>query len=213
MTPCPLVSEVVSKWRQPTDRPNKCVHQFTGDTPGKRQNVVPHFNKDLTPYSIFMLYFASVITLLLKETNRYYHQYLDTFYDGPSPLTDVTESEMFLFLAIIIQMGHDIWDSLADHWSTIKQFLTPFYSTTMKYDRFFHIIQFLHFSNNDSATDENDPNHDRLWKLRNASDSLNEAYSKYYTPSEHLAVDEIIVLFKGRLNLKQYSPRNTNVLE
>jgi hypothetical protein len=143
-----------------------------------------------------MLYFASVITLLVKETNRYYHQYLDTLNDGPSPLPDITESEMFLFLAIIIQMRHDIWDSLADYWSTIEQFLTPFRGTTMKRDRFFHIIRFLHFSNNDNAADKNDPKHDRLWRLRNVIDSLNDAYSKFFTSFEHLAVDGIIVNFK-----------------
>jgi hypothetical protein len=114
------------------------VHQFTGDTPGKRQNVAPHFNQDMTPYSIFMLYFASVITLLAEETNRYYHQYLDTLDDGPSPLPDVNESEIFLFLAIIVQMGHDLRDSLTDFWSTIEQFLPPFYDT-IKCDIFFHI--------------------------------------------------------------------------
>jgi hypothetical protein len=53
-----------------------------------------------------MSYFAPVINLLVEETNRYYHQYLPTLDDGPSPLHDVTESEMFL--VITVQMGHDI---------------------------------------------------------------------------------------------------------
>jgi hypothetical protein len=120
MTPSPLASEGVSKWRQPTDRPNTRVHQFTGDTPGKRQNVAPHINEDSTPYSVFMLYFASVITLLVEETNRYYHQYLDSLDDGPSPQPDVTESEMFLFLVIVVQMRHDVRDSLSDLLVTIE---------------------------------------------------------------------------------------------
>ncbi|PNF14813.1 hypothetical protein B7P43_G07023 [Cryptotermes secundus] len=34
-------------------------------------------------------------------------------------------------------------------------------------------------------------------RLRNTA--LNDAYQKYYNPSEHLSVDEIIVKFKGRL--------------
>jgi hypothetical protein len=33
---------------------------------------------------------------------------------------------------------------------------------------------------------------------------LNDAYAKYYSPTEHLTVDEIIVLFKGRVVFKQY---------
>jgi hypothetical protein len=58
--------------------------------------------------AVFMLFFVEVIRLLVVETNRYYHQYLDTHYQAPSPLPDVCESEMFLFLGIILQMGHFI---------------------------------------------------------------------------------------------------------
>jgi hypothetical protein len=31
---------------------------------------------------------------------------------------------------------------------------------------------------------------------------LNNAYSKYYTPSEHLAVDKVTVLFKVQVTFK-----------
>jgi hypothetical protein len=34
-------------------------------------------------------------------------QYLDYLHDRPSPVSDVTDSEMFLFLPVVIQMGHD----------------------------------------------------------------------------------------------------------
>jgi hypothetical protein len=34
------------------------------------------------------------------ETNRYYHQFSDSFDDGPSPQREVTEAEMFTFLAL-----------------------------------------------------------------------------------------------------------------
>jgi hypothetical protein len=53
-----------------------------------------------------------MLSLLVEETNRYYQQYLDVLDDGPSPLHDVTESEMFLFLVIIVQMRHVVRDSL-----------------------------------------------------------------------------------------------------
>jgi hypothetical protein len=36
-----------------------------------------------------------IITLLVVETNRYYHQLLDSFEDGPSPQREVTEAEIF----------------------------------------------------------------------------------------------------------------------
>jgi hypothetical protein len=36
---------------------------------------------------------------------------------------------------------------------------------------------------------------------------LNVVYSKLYNPPEHLAIGEVIVLFKGRVALKQYIPK------
>jgi hypothetical protein len=55
-----------------------------------------------------MLFFSEVIKLLAMETNRYHHKYAGTFDVVPSLIPDVTESESFLFLAIIIQMENDI---------------------------------------------------------------------------------------------------------
>jgi len=36
-------------------------------------------------------------------------------------------------------------------------------------------------------------------------------FSKFYKLSEHFAIDEIIVKFKGRVFFKQYIPKNENV--
>ncbi|PNF14553.1 hypothetical protein B7P43_G14961 [Cryptotermes secundus] len=142
-----------------------------------------------------MLYFAGIICLLVEETNRYYHQHVDRRQDGPSPRPDVTESEKFLFLGIIIQMGHDNRGRLKDYWSTLEQFATPFYSKTMKRDRFLHILRFLHF-------DRNADSYDLLWKIRTIFDTLNDAFEKYYNPFEHLPIDKIIVKYKGRRTWK-----------
>jgi hypothetical protein len=43
--------------------------------------------------------------------------------------------------------------------------------------------------------------------MRAIFDKLSNTYAKYYVPTEKLAVDEIIVLFKGRVNFKQYIPK------
>jgi hypothetical protein len=145
--------------------------------------------------------------LLVEETNRYYRQYLDTIAEGRSPLPDVTIPEMYVFVSIVLQMGHDQRDRLKDYWSTLEQFFMAFYGNTMKLDRFLHILSFLHFSDNRNEPDKTDENYDRLWKMRTIFDKLSDAYAKYYSPIEHLAVDEIIVLFKGRVVFKQYIPK------
>jgi hypothetical protein len=74
----------------------------------------------------------------------------------------------------------------------------------MTRDRFLHILHYLHFSDNQNAIDNNDPNYDKLWKIRRIFDMLNDVYSKYYAPTEHMTVDEVIVLYKGKVNFRQY---------
>jgi len=43
--------------------------------------------------------------------------------------------------------------------------------------------------------------------LRTIFDKLNEAYAKFYNPLEYLALDEVIVKFKGRVIFRQYIPK------
>ena len=51
-----------------------------------------------------------------------------------------------------------------------------------------------------------DENSDWLWKMRNLFETLNEKFSKFYSPSEHLAVDEVIN-YKGRVIFQHYVPK------
>ena len=49
--------------------------------------------------------------------------------------------------------------------------------------------------------------HDRLWKIRDLFEILRTNFAKFYNPSEHLVVGEVIVKFKGRVIFKQYIPK------
>ena len=64
----------------------------------------------------------------------------------------------------------------------------------------------MHFADNSQSPDKG-KEYDQLWKLRTVFDTLNEAYAKFYNPLEHLAVDEVIVKFKGRVIFRQYIPK------
>ena len=79
-----------------------------------------------------MLFFFEIIQLLVEETNRHYHQYLGTLNEERSQLPDVTVQEMCLFLAIIVQMGHNQRGMLKDYWWTLEEYFTAFYGNTMK---------------------------------------------------------------------------------
>jgi hypothetical protein len=77
----------------------------------------------------------------------------------------------------------------------------------MQRNRFFHILWFLHFENNEDASDRNRDDYDRLWKLRRVFDYLNARFAEVYSPTEQLAIDEIIVKFKGKVVFRQFIPK------
>jgi len=132
----------------------------------------------------------------------FYQQHLDR-QAGPSHrLPDITLPDM-TFVALALQIGHKLKDTLHDYWSRRRQLHNPFYSETMTRDRFLHILRFLHFAHNSQRPVKGEEC-DRLWKLATVFDKLNETYAKFYNPSEHLAVDEVIVKFKGRVIFRQY---------
>jgi len=113
---------------------------------------------------------------------------------------------MMTFIASALQMGHGLKDTLHDYWLRLRQTRTPFFGETMAQDRFLHILRFLHFADNSQRPDEG-KECDQLWKIRTVFDKLNEAYAEFCNPLEHLAVDEVIVKFRGRVIFRQYIPK------
>jgi hypothetical protein len=90
-----------SQWTLPPKPRRHVVH-----TPKGKSSEAAHITSASTPLSVLLLFFAEIITVLVLETNRYYQQFLDSSDEGPPPQHEVTEAEMFAFLAMTLQMGH-----------------------------------------------------------------------------------------------------------
>ena len=90
---------------------------------------------------------------------------------------------------------------LVDTWSVLHGLLRKH----MKWDRLYCILRFLNFSDNKKEHDKKDGNYDWLWKMGALFDNHSDSYTKYCSLTDHLAVDEIIVLFKGIVIFKQYT--------
>ena len=149
---------------------------------------------------------TATATLLMEQTNLYYQKHLDR-QAGPSRrLPDITLPDVMTFTALDLHMGHIVKDTLHDYWSTLKQMHTHFYGETMTRDRFLHILRFLPFADNSRRPDQGGE-YDRQWKIRTVFDTLNQAYPKFYNPSEHLRVDEVILKFQDTVNFRQYIPK------
>jgi hypothetical protein len=141
---------------------SRVAYTYTGGPRGKKDNEASNVNDGSSPLRVFLLYFAEISTLLVVETNRYYDPYTDRLGNEPSPEPNVTEAEMFVFLALTIQTGHGVRDKMTYYWATLDQLYTPFFGTMMKPDRYIHIPRYFHFSDNGNEPDRTNKNFDRL---------------------------------------------------
>jgi hypothetical protein len=86
---------VTLQWTCPSCPQSSVVHIYTRGPRGK-DNEASHINDGSSPLSVFLLYFAEIITLLVVN-NRYYHDYIDRLDGVPFPKPNVTEAEMYFW--------------------------------------------------------------------------------------------------------------------
>jgi len=78
-----------------------------------------------------LMFITEIFHLLAEQTIVYYQQRIDR-QAGPSHrMPDITLPDMMTFIALALQMGHTLKDTLHDHWLGIRQLHNPFYSETM----------------------------------------------------------------------------------
>ena len=101
-------------------------------------------------------------------------------------------------------MGIKTMPSYKDYWSSDPMLRNPYISNIMTLKRFQWLLANFHLNDNSQMPSRDDPNFDKLYKLRPLLDGLNQQYSKCYKPTQYQAVDEFMIKFKGRSSLKQY---------
>ena len=79
-------------------------------------------------------------------------------------------------------------------------FTTPFVSRILPYARFKLINRFLHFCDNNAVSVENF----KTAKIESVFEAVEHRFSELYTPERDIAIDESLMLWKGRLSWKQY---------
>lgn len=72
----------------------------------------------------------------------------------------------------------------------------------------YSINRYLHLTDSTQAPGRDLPNYDPLHKVRPLVDQLNIKFPEFFKPGKNLSIDESMVGFKGRLQFKQYWPRN-----
>lgn len=133
--------------------------------------------------------------LIVVETNRYAEQLRAA---TPSPKrysfiatwTPINRRELEQFLGLMFLMGIIHKPTVGDYWSTDPLMATPLFSGIMSRSRFQAILKFLHFNDNSQRPSCDNPDRDRLYKLRLLLDHLSQTFEAAYRPEREIAIDE-----------------------
>ena len=160
-------------------------------------------------------YFESFVTTeilepVVDETNRRAAQLLaKPGLKGGSRLRqwfDTTMNELKSFIALSLYMGV-IWKpKLKMYWTTKPMLETPHVRRLMTEKRFSLLMKCLHFVNSDLIVAGASKAEKSFSKITPFFDALIHQFQSVYTPSANVAIDESLMLWKGRLAMKQYIP-------
>jgi hypothetical protein len=179
---------------------------FTG-TPGRIEPIAD-IDTPLLYLNLFLT--PDMKNNIVIETNRYAQQLLAS---GNLKRTsrmrkwvDITTDELMIYLAIIIYQGIVQKAEQDMYWTTKPLLETPYIRKLMSEKRFSVIEKCLHFIDNGNLPDAETAAERSFWKIKPFFDALINRFRTVYIPDQCIAVDESLMLWKGRLAMKQYIP-------
>ena len=135
--------------------------------------------------------------MIAVETNRYAQQK-----KCPS-WVDVSSDGIWSFLGIIVLMGIHKLPRISDYWSRDTMLGLNAVRNTMSRARFWSIWSNLHIVDNEMTPARSGPSR----KIQPVLDCLSETFLKCYSPGQELAIDEVMVKYKGHAKGKVHMPR------
>ena len=118
----------------------------------------------------------------------------------------VSVEKMKGWVAVYLCMGIINKPNILSYWSTDPIPSTPFFGATMSRTRFLQILRCLHFVDNSLAPEPDSPNFNKLYKIQLLLDLIIPKLRAVYKPERQLAVDEILIKFKGKIRFRQFIP-------
>lgn len=162
---------------------------------------------DASALQYFELFFDNnIIDTIVEETNRR----AASFFANQGPTTrrnpgfrwvDTTPEEMKKFIGLCCLSGNIKFPKICQQWSKDPLYSHPVFGKTMSRNRFTNILRMLRFVNH-ANVDLND----RLHKIRSILNKVLDNIRSVYYPGQHLAIDEAMILWRGRLTFRQYIP-------
>ena len=166
-----------------------------------------HLQDDAKTERYFLNVFGEqTVDLIVEKTNQYVHQSLRNNPAGLATWKNVSKEELKAFFGVFVIMGINQLPRIADYWKDDPFTGNTGIKQTMTRNRFQEIFQLLHSADSTRSPARGENSYDRLYKVRAVLNTVLENSQRCYSPNNHIAIDEGMIAFKGRLSFRQYMP-------
>lgn len=166
-------------------------------------------NEEYTPLDCYKLMInEELLNTIVKSTNMYGEKQLkrtDLAHNSRIKewySTDI--NEIITFFGILIYMGVVVLPKIENYWMKNSTYTSSAISQVMSRNRYQLILFMVHFSSIEVI-----PNN-KIYKVQESIDILKRNFKKQRIPGSKITIDESIIPFMGRLNLKQFLPDKRN---
>lgn len=164
--------------------------------------------EQFSPFDSFSLYFdTDLFTYIAKQSDCYINEKIYKEKTGllykyyADNIKEIDRDDIKAYLAIILLMGIKKYPDQYLHWSTEETFIDLKIRKIMPVTMYKILRAGFHLCD-DHNIDANDP----FYKVRYLLTYLNTKFSKNYIPTQHVALDESMIAFRGRVGFLFYIP-------
>ncbi|XP_021197731.3 piggyBac transposable element-derived protein 4 isoform X2 [Helicoverpa armigera] len=159
----------------------------------------------MSPFQVFSkIWDGDIINLIVDETNKYAANLVSSPIKQFSRMrkwTPITPQELWTFIGVIMLQSIIPLPVEKEYWFPCLPYLKlGKFADIMAYHRFSLIKRCLHFVDN-ILCGRGIPT--KLMKIQPVIDHLNTKFSSLYLPEQEIAIDESLMLWKGRLSFAQ----------
>jgi hypothetical protein len=168
---------------------------------------------DASPIAYFDLFFTvSLLSMFVRETNRYASQFLAENDHKLSPRNAVRKwnpvsmTEVKAFIAVLLNMGIIKKPTIRSYWSLQSSQYSPWFHKMFSRTRFEFILRFFHLADNSTLAKPGHPDYNPCGKFEPLVNHCNNLFKFHFTPHQNLSVDESLIGTKNRTQILQYMP-------
>ena len=192
------------------DSRTNALPDFLGATGLNPEIAVPTPIEENINFFLSLCFPHSVFETLTKWTNTRMWCYFISESDEDSLQNTklfIEVNEMKKFFGLIFLMAINKKPEINQYWSQNQIYKQDIFASreSLSRDRFKHILKFLRFADYDNLDDN-----DSISKVRPFLNIVQGLCKSVYTPEQEICIDESLMLFKGRLGLRQYIPNKRN---